>query len=654
MSTFRRFALAALLGAVLRPAAAQDAVGFDALDAYGTLQAAGVVATVSGDDDRDASARLEWRAEGDAAFRAGQPLVRVDATHFVGSLFGLDAGRVYDVRVTLADADGAGATPSRTTSVSTRAEAAAFAPLRTLYVAPDGDDDRDGSSPAQALRTIQRAADLSRPGDLVSIAPGVYRESVTVATSGTAEHPIVFRAGADGAILEGADAAIEAGASWTDAGGGVWSLVPGFATAHVVSDQGRLYRYASVAELRALAAGAPGGFVFDGTTLSIKFADGSAPAARRVEVARLDAGFVLDGVARVRVENLEIRDYGSDEYGKGVYLRYASDCSVAGNRIHDVDRAGVWIKGGDRNLVDGNDIGDRSIDGWPWAMVKGSGAENDAVVLTDDVGRGNVIRRNRVHGTFDGIAPCGSEPPPSGFTNETDVYDNAFADHADDATETEGHCANVRLWGNRIRDSLMAFAIAPAGVGPVWIVRNTAYDLGNTHSARVDGQVSSAIKINSDYPTPVGPTFVYHNTFVTTVADTDALVLMEPGSASGLTSRDNVYAGTHRALTKENPIPVSFDDDDLYTSGAPLAYWDGASYADLSALAAAIGQEAHAISAPPSLTDPADGDFTPTAGSALVDRGVALPGIDDDYAGAAPDLGAVERRADPIFAGGFD
>jgi hypothetical protein len=49
-----------------------------------------------------------------------------------------------------------------------------------------GDNSNDGRSAATALRTIQRAADLAGPGATVHIQPGVYRESVIPAQSGTA------------------------------------------------------------------------------------------------------------------------------------------------------------------------------------------------------------------------------------------------------------------------------------------------------------------------------------------------------------------------------------------------------------------------------------------------------------------------------------
>jgi parallel beta-helix repeat protein len=649
----RKPLIVAVLFAAATRAHAQNSTSFSGLDAYGTLQSGGVVATISGDANGNAGATLEWRNVGTGAFRAGHPLVRVDATHFVGSLFWLDPGQAYEARVTLSDPDGVGATPTRTSTFSTRAEAGSFVPTRTLYVAPTGSDAHDGSSPAQAVQTIQRGADLAQPGDLVSIAAGVYRESVSVPTSGTPTQPIVFR-GSAGAILDGADAAIAAGAGWTSVGNGVWSRQTGFATALVISDQGRLFPYTSLADLIALAAGAPGGFFFDGTTLYLKFSDGSSAAQRQLHVARLAAGFTIDGLSDIRIENFEIRDFGSDEYGKGIYLRYASECSVRGNYIHENLAAGVWLKGGGRHLIENNEIADTSIANWPWAITHESSAQNASILFTNEIGRGNVVRRNHLHGTYDGLHPCGDNPPPSGFSSETDVYENTIDHDNDDAIESEGYCSNVRLWGNRISDALMAFAIAPAGTGPVWILRNTAYDLGSTHSALVDGYTSSAVKINSDYPTAVGPTLLYHNTILTTVAGTDAMVLLTPGAGTRLTSRNNVYIAPHRALTKVNTIAIDFDYDDLYAPGGPsLVRWYGTDYATLAAFQAGVGHELHGVSLAPMLANPAQGDFMPTAASGLIDRGVRIPGINDNYSGAAPDLGAVERN-DLIFADGFD
>src|SRR4029079_8721074 len=269
-----------LAAALLAPGAwAADTVSIVSTAARGNFHAGGVVLTIAGDDNRNAAAALEWRTAGGGTFMAAQPLLRADATHLVGSLFTLLPGRSYDVRVTLSDPDGVVGASTASAVLATRADALAEPSLRTLYVSPAGDDTHTGTSPGAALRTVQKAADLAQAGDLVSIAPGVYRETVTVPRSGTAAEPIVFRGGGPGAVLDGGEPSLENAGGWSAQAGGVFARVPGFATGHAASEQGRLFRYGSLAELTTLAAGAPGGFFFDGTTLFVKMADLSSPSA---------------------------------------------------------------------------------------------------------------------------------------------------------------------------------------------------------------------------------------------------------------------------------------------------------------------------------------------------------------------------------------
>ena len=95
---------------------AQNSASLTGVDTYGTFESGGVVASITGDANGNASVSLEWRAQGESDFRPGHPLVRVDANHFVGSLFWLQPGLGYDVRVTLSDADGVTGSPTSTAS----------------------------------------------------------------------------------------------------------------------------------------------------------------------------------------------------------------------------------------------------------------------------------------------------------------------------------------------------------------------------------------------------------------------------------------------------------------------------------------------------------------------------------------------------------
>lgn len=105
-----------------------------------------------------------------------------------------------------------------------RAALALLLPLaaaaRTLHVAPHGDDAASGAADAP-LRTLQRGAELARPGDTVLVAPGIYRERIAPPRGGEPDRPLVFRSAVrHGAVVRGS---IEWQPEWRQDGPRVWS-----------------------------------------------------------------------------------------------------------------------------------------------------------------------------------------------------------------------------------------------------------------------------------------------------------------------------------------------------------------------------------------------------------------------------------------------
>ena len=92
------------LACVLWPASQAHAAA--GLELYGTFHAMGVIVTMDASDDanQNAVAAVSYRTGGNA-FKSGLPLSRVASTRWVGSLFWLQPGTVYDVRVTITDPD---------------------------------------------------------------------------------------------------------------------------------------------------------------------------------------------------------------------------------------------------------------------------------------------------------------------------------------------------------------------------------------------------------------------------------------------------------------------------------------------------------------------------------------------------------------------
>jgi hypothetical protein len=181
-----------------RPASADDATapGEPRLP-YPTVTQLSIEWPIDGDDDLDGVVTPAFRAAGQTAWRAGLPLRRVPAgrndgvrpprtwtnTHS-GSLFDLQPGTEYEVRLTLTDPDGGNT--ERSLRARTRPEPRVPSDAPRIAVTPD---------------TLQAAADAALPGQVLQLAPGRYN-LLRVTRDGTPEAPIVFRSDG-GAVVDG-------------------------------------------------------------------------------------------------------------------------------------------------------------------------------------------------------------------------------------------------------------------------------------------------------------------------------------------------------------------------------------------------------------------------------------------------------------------
>jgi hypothetical protein len=610
------------------------------LELYGTFHAMGVIVSLTGGEDanRNAAAAVAYRVTGSGAWRTGFPLSRVAADRFVGSLFFLTPGTSYDVRVTFADPDGApldGASVSG--AASTRADPSLPAATRTYEVTPAGAGSACSAASPCALAT---ALGLVRAGEEVVLRAGVYRAGdLVLGHAGTAASPIVIRAATgEAAILDGGDPATFA---WTAEGGGVYRTTVTAAAPHLVMAGGqRLFPYSSLADLQALAAGVPG-FFADGTTLRVRLAGDANPAAQDLVVSRFNTALHLTQDAVV-LSGLTFRHYGLGDYAKALYVDGASDVLVTGCTFADND-LGIGLKrDAHRTVIQDSTFSDTD-DLFPWDAVKAEGGlETGGIRLYDPMtGRGTVIRRNVFHDYFDGFGVCPGST--AGVTNETDVYENLVHHAGDDGMETDGRCSNVRIWGNTFHDVLSGVSLAPVTVGPVYAIRNVIHRTGTGNSS----YTGLSFKLNVDGD-PSGPIFLFHNTVDAVTAGSSALDLRSPGAWALVTSRNNVWSGARYAIENANPTqPLDLDWDDLFTTlPGELVYWDGLPNRHLTtiaALRAATGQEPNGRAVAPGFLDAAHGEYHLAPGSLLEDVGLVIPGVNDGWLGAGPDLGAFER-----------
>lgn len=671
--------LCALLVCLVTCASAQDALTRWELSApFETFHCAGVHVTYQGDQNQNATGKLEYRKAGEGQWRLAHPLVRINGSHFASSLFYLEPGTQYEVRVGLTDPDGApegakresfrtrresitlgGGQEYRVGRAGARTEEAgaaathhltdiALPPPKEYWVSPDGDDNAAGTEQTP-FRTVQHAADLARAGDTVWVKPGLYREEVRVAHGGDRNAYTAFRAVGEGVMIRGDDADFREGRTqWRDEGGGAWSAPCPFQVGYVAalrrgSGQAaarRLYHYPSLEDFRTQYEGVTGGWFYDreGQRLYLRMPEGEDPNGAELHVARRDRGFHLERADYVLIEGFDLGYFGRGPYGCAIDVDNSSNCVVRNNRIHHC-RTGVRIRGERTwaNLVELNEIYDTELSDWPWNRVKGTDGEGGGVSLRGGIG--NVVRYNVIHGFFNGIIPSmWGDLENEAFNAELDVYENELYHIGDDPLEPEGACINQRFVANKTRNSLMGISIAPVTVGPCWVLRNEFVDFW-----------SSSYKFSVDSS---GPCLIYHNSAYTARPGTNGF--SASGSYHGMVFRNNIVVGTRYAI--EDMVDSSGNDLDYdcwYTTrtdlpagqaGGPHIKWQNTRYNTLADFAQATGHERHGLGADPRFLDPKEGNLSLAADSPCIDAGMVIPNINDGYRGRAPDLGARERE----------
>jgi uncharacterized repeat protein (TIGR01451 family) len=188
-------------------AAGQNAVLPGSIRADATFEHIGAVWTITGDDNHNSQLTLAFRASGETAWHPGAPAMRaipdlvVDGeplglNYWAASALFLQPGQSYELRLTLTDPDGGGAT--QVVNAATRSMLAPDPAGRQLSVVPGSGG--GAGTPTNPFRGLQAAANAAQPGDVFHLAAGTYAP-FQLKTSGTPGHPIVFHGPPSGTAL---------------------------------------------------------------------------------------------------------------------------------------------------------------------------------------------------------------------------------------------------------------------------------------------------------------------------------------------------------------------------------------------------------------------------------------------------------------------
>jgi hypothetical protein len=577
------------------------------------------------------------------------------------SIWPLDPGETVAVEITFSDPD-AMDSPVVAAHATTRRLIAQAMSGRNYCVAPAGDDRNPGSR-SHPFKTLAHAATVVQPGDIVHAFSGVYPEGdLLKGLKGTAENPITFMAApGEKPILDSSSLVAKDGKEWQQVDPQVFATEVDFDGGYVAQDGLRMFRYPSLAELKADKLKVRRAWHYDASKklLYVRTGTDSPASAHAYNLSRHSYGLHLSGSQHVVVRGFTIRNYGASlvRISEG-----AQHCVLLENTLHN-GPAGIFMKSETTrdNAIWKNEIHEPGIEDISWNANYAYGYANQAIYC-DKAGRGNSFCHNRIHDHFDLISvESWKNPDKLAYNRDCDILFNELWNAGDDAIEVDGGGVNMRVHGNSIRQCFSAISLAPVERGPVYVTRNTASFLNLFFKLNVTGCTSH------------GPTYVYHNTGYCLLngADGGTGISFPPTiPCSNKVFKNNIII-TNEWSVRGGMKGYELDGNCYFhvPGKPPRRYqWDKKIHATLADFQRGTGLEKHGLYADPNLQDIPDagkipslnlGDLAPRQYrlpqpfavrldlrdvSPCLDTAIRLRGINDGDDGQKPDIGALERK----------
>jgi hypothetical protein len=632
---------------------------------------------IEGDDNRNARVDVSYRKQGDAQWKQGLPLLRLQGERiyqaqgvfdvispnmFAGSILDLEPDTAYEARFAMSDPDGLvgqnGKTVTKTVTVRTRPEPKPYSGGRVFHVYPN---DYKGARIEPAFEAVMCAYNYYcgggdtvtagrprvKPGDIILVHAGLYRyhpeyytgdHTINTTTpfegtyyltaSGTADKPIVIKGAGDGEVIFD--------------GGGNFNLF---------NVKAANYNY------------------FEGVTI------------RNTDIAIWAGTQFIAGS-----KGLTVKKCRFENVGLGIFTNYAGSS--------DFYVADCYFFGRDDS---------KHLFGWQgnfWAQFDGVDGQKFPPKLASYTavrlyGPGHVVAYNYVADFHDGIDietygnPDGSHAidgphyPPKEYLDRRpvaiDFYNNYMTNFHDNAFEIDGSMHNVRVMRNMMVNSAShPLCNQPAIGGPVYWIRNIAYHAPGGSTRMTTGSAGVLFYNNTILTeTSAGSSANVHWRNNLMLGENSAPAIFSVNTNTNYSSSD--YNGFRPNPGAEfsfqwnsPPSGVTADYSGLLVAGPrrPGAGNRGGfpvnptlevrRFATLEEYSRATHQDQHSlgldydvfVNVPrldaqdlgkvQMLYKAEDFDFRLKAGSAAIDRGVVLPNVTDGFAGRAPDLGALE------------
>jgi hypothetical protein len=382
----------------------------------------------------------------------------------------------------------------------------------------------------------------------------------------------------------------------------------------------------------------------------------------------IDADYVVVRgieVRNARVHGIRVRRNRHDIVIEQCYITFWGRIGgpiTYGNFEGNMD-SGIYAENGTWNLtMQRNLIEDPRGASNDWETGHPAGPQGISIIQS--LG-GNVIRYNDIvssedHGFNDGIGGSANFSDVGNVNRDSDVYGNIIRNVWDNPIEVEGANMNIRVWGNYMDLYYSAVATATTHKGPIYIYRNV---FGRSRRGQRNNIGGPMVKTGDRQGFGGGRRLIFHNTALQPNGPNNVIggdpncmtrnnIFDVPGSLAPNSEKEplsdfdyDYYSGNSLGIAKEEnriAFRTSPAGSRLYVSSYKLEFYPRSTIASVT-----IGKFPFEFGdRTVTITDPVFQIKNP-----LIDGGVVIPGFNDDYKGAAPDIGAFEVGAPPLEFG---
>ena len=260
----------------------------------------------------------------------------------------------------------------------------------------------------------------------------------------------------------------------------------------------------------------------------------------------------------VVIEDNEISGWGGFENLKKDSRLADSDGAIHCNYYRETEDA----KRPDRIIIQGNRMRDPRHGANPWQSTAHGHKHpyGPLGVMFDRCGRNHVIRYNEIQSRNgnhfkDGIGGADNFSTAGFPWADADIYGNRISEVYDDGIEAEGANRNVRIWGNQLRRVYVAIANAATSVGPLYVWRNVATDMGRMYQPEGHPRRDERgpfIKAGSKQPeVNGGRAYYFHNT----APEAGAGIARSGGPTYNFVARNNLWPAS-RVRPEDGPFDL--------------------------------------------------------------------------------------------------